>query len=146
MNPEAIKKFRDIIKVAEGANPRALRDINDQLDQVEQHLSEAISALMQVTKMARGVVHGPFEGQIRSYIQPHLQSWIDDKNQPGSLASLRQMVRRSGEDPHAANESVEEKKPEDKAAKEPVKFKKDGTAKDDFRAAGKAWPTRKDDK
>jgi hypothetical protein len=74
-----------------------LAHLSDMLDQLEEHLSQAVGIANDLARYGRGVP-GPFSGQIRSYLAPHLESWLDDRRQPGSIPSLRSMLIDSGED------------------------------------------------
>ena len=53
---------------------------------------EAIESFKMAAKYSRGVIHGPFDGQIRAYTIPWLTAFIEDTKQPGSVASLRGMA------------------------------------------------------
>jgi len=74
-----------------------LAQISDMLDQLEEHLNQAAGIANDLARVGRDVP-GPFAGQIRSYLAPHLESFIDDRRQPGSIPSLRGMLIGSGED------------------------------------------------
>jgi hypothetical protein len=67
------------------------------LDQLEEHLNQAAGIAGDLARYGRDLP-GPFAGQIRSYLAPHLESFIDDRRQPGSVASLRGMLINSEED------------------------------------------------
>jgi hypothetical protein len=67
------------------------------LDQLEEHLNQAAGIANDLARYGRDLP-GPFAGQIRSYLAPHLESFIDDRRQPGSVASLRSMLINSEED------------------------------------------------
>jgi len=71
--------------------------LSDMLDQLEEHLNQAAGIASDLARYGRDLP-GPFAGQIRSYLAPHLESFIDDRRQPGSVASLRNMLIDSGED------------------------------------------------
>ena len=71
--------------------------ISDMLDQLEEHLNQAAGIASDLARYGRDLP-GPFAGQIRSYLAPHLESFIDDRRQPGSVASLRSMLIDSAED------------------------------------------------
>jgi hypothetical protein len=71
--------------------------LSDMLDQLEEHLSQAVGLANDLARYGREVP-GPFAGQIRSYLAPHLESFLDDRRQPGSIPSLRGMLIDSGED------------------------------------------------
>jgi hypothetical protein len=70
--------------------------LSDMLDQLEEHLSQAVGLANDLARYGRDLP-GPFAGQIRSYLSPHLESFIDDRRQPGSIPSLRSMLIDSGE-------------------------------------------------
>ena len=79
--------------------------LSDMLDQLEEHLNQAAGIAGDLARYGRDLP-GPFAGQIRSYLAPHLESFIDDRRQPGSVASLRNMLINSGdEDEDDMNES-----------------------------------------
>jgi hypothetical protein len=71
--------------------------LSDMLDQLEEHLNQAAGIASDLARYGRDLP-GPFAGQIRSYLAPHLESFIDDRRQPGSVASLRSMLIDSGEE------------------------------------------------
>jgi hypothetical protein len=71
--------------------------LSDMLDQLEEHLSQAVGVANDLARYGRDVP-GPFAGQIRSYLAPHLESWLDDRRQPGSIPSLRSILIDSEED------------------------------------------------
>ena len=80
--------------------------LSDMLDQLEEHLNQAAGIASDLARYGRDLP-GPFAGQIRSYLAPHLESFIDDRRQPGSVASLRNMLINSSEeeDDEEINES-----------------------------------------
>jgi len=78
--------------------------LSDMLDQLEEHLSQAVGIANDLARYGREVP-GPFAGQIRSYLAPHLESWLDDRRQPGSIPSLRSMLINSGDEDDEINES-----------------------------------------
>ena len=71
--------------------------LSDMLDKLEEHLNQAAGIANDLARYGRDLP-GPFAGQIRSYLAPHLESFIDDRRQPGSVASLRGMLIDSGQD------------------------------------------------
>ena len=71
--------------------------LSDMLDQLEEHLNQAAGIASDLARYGRDLP-GPFAGQIRSYLAPHLESFIDDRRQPGSVASLRNMLINSGDE------------------------------------------------
>ena len=97
-----IKEFVDMMDAIEAGQP--IREeavdtaqLSDMLDQLEEHLSQAVGIANDLARYGRSVP-GPFAGQIRSYLAPHLESWLDDRRQPGSIPSLRSMLIDSAED------------------------------------------------
>ena len=78
--------------------------LSDMLDQLEEHLNQAAGIAGDLARYGRDLP-GPFAGQIRSYLAPHLESFIDDRRQPGSVASLRNMLINSGDKDEEINES-----------------------------------------
>ena len=78
--------------------------LSDMLDQLEEHLNQAAGIAGDLARYGRDLP-GPFAGQIRSYLAPHLESFIDDRRQPGSVASLRNMLINSGDEDEEINES-----------------------------------------
>ena len=71
--------------------------LSDMLDELEEHLNQAVGIANDLARYGRDLP-GPFAGQIRSYLAPHLESFIDDRRQPGSIPSLRSMLIDSGEE------------------------------------------------
>ncbi len=71
--------------------------LSDMLDQLEEHLNQAVGIANDLARFGRDLP-GPFAGQIRSYLAPHLESFLDDRRQPGSIPSLRGMLINSQED------------------------------------------------
>jgi len=65
--------------------------LSDMLDQLEEHLNQAVGIANDLARYGRDLP-GPFAGQIRSYLAPHLESWLDDRRQPGSIPSLRNIL------------------------------------------------------
>lgn len=70
------------------------RELDYLLDELSEALDNAIHLARQLAKKGRGEVvnHGPFAGQLQSYMIPHLEAWIHDEYQPGSIASLRRIL------------------------------------------------------
>lgn len=81
--------------IVEDAVDRA--HLSDMLDELEEHLNQAVGIASDLARYGRDLP-GPFSGQIRSYLAPHLESFIDDRRQPGSIASLRSILIDSAED------------------------------------------------
>ena len=71
--------------------------LSDMLDQLEEHLNQAAGIAGDLARYGRDLP-GPFSGQIRSYLAPHLESFRDDRRQPCSIASLRSILIDSGSD------------------------------------------------
>jgi len=69
-----------------------INHLNDVLDEATEHITKAIRSLRMAATYSRGVIHGPFDGQIKAYTIPWLEKFIRDTNQPGSIASLRGMA------------------------------------------------------
>jgi hypothetical protein len=80
--------------------------LSDMLDELEEHLNQAAGIASDLARYGRDLP-GPFSGQIRSYLAPHLESFIDDRRQPGSIASLRNMLINSSEE-EEDNEEINE--------------------------------------
>ena len=99
-----LKEFIELMDSIEAGEPVVQEavdtaQLSDMLDQLEEHLSQAVGIANDLARYGREVP-GPFAGQIRSYLAPHLESFIDDRRQPGSIASLRSMLEENldGED------------------------------------------------
>ena len=69
-------------------------EIADQLSELENSLSEVIEQCKMLANSAKGNVSGTFTGQIDSYLIPWLTAFVIDRNQPGSIASLRRILER----------------------------------------------------
>ena len=83
--------------IKEETSEQDLAQISDMLDQLDETLRHAISIANDLARYGREVP-GPFAGQIRSYLEPHLESWLSDRRQPGSIPSLRSILNDSNED------------------------------------------------
>jgi hypothetical protein len=81
----------------ETAGPNLL----DMLDDLDETLRHAVSLANDLARYGRDIP-GPFSGQIRSYLEPHLESWLSDKRQPGSIPSLREMLIDAVSDEYSA--------------------------------------------
>jgi len=97
-----LKEFVEMMDAIEAGKPIQedavdLAQISDMLDQLEEHLSQAAGMANDLARVGRDLP-GPFAGQIRRYLAPHLESWLDDRRQPGSIPSLRGMLIDSGND------------------------------------------------
>ena len=92
-------EMMDAIEAGESIHEDAVdrTHLSDMLDQLEEHLNQAVGIAGDLARYGRDLP-GPFAGQIRSYLAPHLESFIDDRRQPGSVASLRSMLIDSGEE------------------------------------------------
>ena len=104
-----LKEFVEMMDAIEAGQPIQedavdLAQISDMLDQLEEHLNQAAGIANDLARVGRDVP-GPFAGQIRSYLAPHLESFIADRRQPGSIASLRGMLIDGGNDEDEINES-----------------------------------------
>ena len=97
-----LKEFVEMMDAIEAGRPIQEDTVDrvhlsDMLDQLEEHLNQAAGIASDLARYGRDLP-GPFSGQIRSYLAPHLESFIDDRRQPGSIASLRSILIDSGED------------------------------------------------
>jgi hypothetical protein len=106
-----LKEFVEMMDAIEAGEPIHEDSVDrthlsDMLDQLEEHLNQAAGIASDLARYGRDLP-GPFAGQIRSYLAPHLESFIDDRRQPGSVASLRNMLINSSEeeDDEEINES-----------------------------------------
>ena len=101
-NMKELKEFVEMMDAIEAGRPIKEDSVDrthlsDMLDQLEEHLNQAAGIASDLARYGRDLP-GPFAGQIRSYLAPHLESFIDDRRQPGSVASLRGMLIDSGEE------------------------------------------------
>ena len=97
-----LKEFVEMMDAIEAGEPIKedavdRTHLSDMLDQLEEHLNQAAGIAGDLARYGRDLP-GPFAGQIRSYLAPHLESFIDDRRQPGSIPSLRSMLINSEED------------------------------------------------
>ena len=97
-----LKEFVEMMDAIEAGEPIKedavdRTHLSDMLDQLEEHLNQAAGIAGDLARYGRDLP-GPFAGQIRSYLAPHLESFIDDRRQPGSVASLRNMLINSGDE------------------------------------------------
>ncbi len=106
-----LKEFVEMMDAIEAGRPIQEDSVDrthlsDMLDQLEEHLNQAAGIASDLARYGRDLP-GPFAGQIRSYLAPHLESFIDDRRQPGSVASLRSMLIDSSDedDDEEINES-----------------------------------------
>jgi len=120
MSSQELKKFISLLESIEAKTMPSvvteeavdLAHLSDMLDQLEEHLNQAVGIANDLARYGRDIP-GPFAGQIRSYLAPHLESWLDNRRQPGSIPNLRGMLIDSGEED---DEDLEE----DFAAKSPA--------------------------
>ena len=99
---QLLKEFVEMMDAIEAGQPIQeeavdLAQISDMLDELDETLRHAISIANDLARYGREVP-GPFAGQIRSYLAPHLESWLSDRRQPGSIPSLRSMLIDSQEE------------------------------------------------
>ena len=80
-----------------------LAQISDMLDELDETLRHAVGLANDLARYGRSVP-GPFSGQIRSYLEPHLESWLSDRRQPGSIPSLRSILNDRDEDDDYENQ------------------------------------------
>ena len=106
MSSQELKKFIDLLEsiesetmpaVTEETSEQDLAQISDMLDQLDETLRHAVGLANDLARYGRNVP-GPFAGQIRSYLEPHLESWLSDRRQPGSIPSLRSILNDRDED------------------------------------------------
>jgi hypothetical protein len=78
---------------------RSIADIKEDIltlfTSCENGLLDAIGAADEAESIARkagGEIDRVVGGQLQGYLIPHLKAWIDDKNQTGSLASLKNFL------------------------------------------------------
>ena len=72
----------------------AIAEIEQLLEEAYEALYTATQALQAAERIARygAEFSNPIAGQLRAYIIPHLQSWMEDTNQPGSIQSIYRML------------------------------------------------------
>ena len=107
-----LKEFVDMMDAIEAGEPIQEDSVDrthlsDMLDQLEEHLNQAAGIASDLARYGRDLP-GPFAGQIRSYLAPHLESFIDDRRQPGSVASLRNMLINSGDEDNDEDDDMNE--------------------------------------
>ena len=83
--------------IKEETSEQDLVAISDMLDELDETLRHAVGLANDLARFGRDVP-GPFAGQIRSYLEPHLESWLSDRRQPGSIPSLRSILNDRDED------------------------------------------------
>ena len=97
-----LKEFVEMMDAIEAGEPIKedavdRTHLSDMLDQLEEHLNQAAGIAGDLARYGRDLP-GPFAGQIRSYLAPHLESFIDDRRQPGSIPNLRNMLIDSSDE------------------------------------------------
>ena len=106
MSSQELKKFINLLESIEAKTMPSIREetsdqdlaqISDMLDQLDETLRHAVGLANDLARYGRNVP-GPFAGQIRSYLEPHLESWLSDRRQPGSIPSLRSILNDRDED------------------------------------------------
>ena len=107
-----LKEFVEMMDAIEAGRPIQEDSVDrthlsDMLDQLEEHLNQAAGIASDLARYGRDLP-GPFAGQIRSYLAPHLESFIDDRRQPGSVASLRNMLINSGDEDNDEDDDMNE--------------------------------------
>jgi hypothetical protein len=101
-NMKELREFVEIMDAIAAGQPIKeeavdLAQISDMLDELDETLRHAVSIANDLARVGREVP-GPFAGQIRSYLEPHLESWLSDRRQPGSIPSLRSILNDREED------------------------------------------------
>jgi len=103
MSSQELKKFISLLEDIEAGHTiqedaeQDVEQLNSLLDELDETLRRAVGLANDLARLGREVP-GPFAGQIRSYLEPHLESWLSDSRQPGSIPSLRSMLNDSDED------------------------------------------------
>jgi len=97
-----LREFVEMMDAIEAGQPIQeeavdLAQISDMLDELDETLRHAVGIANNLARYGREVP-GPFAGQIRSYLEPHLESWLSDSRQPGSIPSLRSILNDRDED------------------------------------------------
>ena len=97
-----LREFVEMMDAIEAGKPIQeeavdLAQISDMLDELDETLRHAVGLANNLARYGREVP-GPFAGQIRSYLEPHLESWLSDRRQPGSIPSLRSILNDRDED------------------------------------------------
>lgn len=79
--------------VGEDVDMDAIAEIEQHLEEAYESLYNAVEALRAAQRIAMLADFGnPIAGQLRAYTIPHLQRWMEDSNQPGSLPSIHSML------------------------------------------------------
>ena len=58
---------------------------------------EAVEELKDIMQIDESEITQDYVGQLESYTIPHLNSWIDDENQPGSLGRILREIEKEEE-------------------------------------------------
>lgn len=74
------------------------RDLFEMLEEVEDSLHRAQEAAGMLEQSSRNRLPSSFSGQLRLYLIGHLDSFMNNSNQPGSIASLRRMLEEYNND------------------------------------------------
>jgi len=123
MSSQELKKFISLLESIEAETMPSmvaedtvdLAQISDMLDELDETLRHAISIANDLARYGRAVP-GPFSGQIRSYLEPHLESWLSDRRQPGSIPSLRSILNDRDEDDDEVDEDFASRSPSDSSS------------------------------
>ena len=121
MSSQELKKFISLLESIEAETmPSVMEDeeqdleqLNGLLDELDETLRRAVGIANDLARLGRGVP-GPFSGQVRSYLEPHLESWLSDSRQPGSIPSLRSML--NGQEDDELEEDFAAKSPADSSS------------------------------
>lgn len=92
------------------AEDQDLDDLLTELDSVEEHLDRAIDAAETATRLANkfgGEIKRVVAGQLKSYLIPHLEDWVNDEGQAGSVASLKNFLERENGESEEDEDSVD---------------------------------------
>ena len=70
-----------------------LDNLEEALDEFENALSDVIDKARELYRLARlAKTSEPIAGQIQGYLLGHLQNFMENERQPGSIPSLREMI------------------------------------------------------
>lgn len=105
MSSQELKKFINLLESIETEAMAPIQneamydhnELSEMLDDLEAALGHAVDLASNLARYGREVP-GPFSGQIQSYLLPHLESWMSDSRQPGSIPSLRRMLDEGEDD------------------------------------------------
>ena len=101
MSSAQIKTLLESIDSLEEGSASSINQVTSMIDDLEAGLSDVIYTAKSLERLAKqhpDLFDGPFAGQLRAYLIPHLEAWIQDENQPGSLATLKNMINISDEE------------------------------------------------